>query len=304
MSNILIADDDDLTRELVAATLETAGHAVRAVENGTLALEAARAEVPDMMVLDYRMGEPDGLEVCRQVKATPRMAHVPVLILTGEGRLEDRLDGFDAGADDYLPKPFDHRELLARAQALLHAAQRGLERNPSSGLPGGAAIDAEFARRRAAGDQFAVCYLDFDNFKPFGERFGFSVSDALIRDLGDILRQLTAETEAFAGHVGGDDFVVICSNPEARTIAEQAQRELEQVLPRHIPVAIAEAGVYRGVDRAGTEREFPLTRISAAIVRVDPERWTSAGALGEAVSDAKRRAKTEAEGGIFETDLS
>ena len=103
MSRILIAEDDDALRRLVAQVLVSAGHQVRDVPDGASALEALGHEVPDLVVLDYRMGEPDGLEVCRRIKRDPALAHVPVLILTAQGGIEDRLDGFDAGADDYLP---------------------------------------------------------------------------------------------------------------------------------------------------------------------------------------------------------
>ena len=156
MSRILIAEDDDALRRLVAQVLVSAGHQVRDVPDGASALEALGREVPDLVVLDYRMGEPDGLEVCRRIKRDPALAHVPVLILTAQGGIEDRLDGFDAGADDYLPKPFDPRELRARTSALLRAAERGRDRNPTTGLPGGETIYRELERRRAAGGAFAV----------------------------------------------------------------------------------------------------------------------------------------------------
>src|SRR5262249_25461066 len=143
MSQILFAEDDDALRRMTAEVLASAGYRVRAVPNGTEALAEVSRQVPDLVVLDYRMGEPDGFEVGRRIKQDPRTAHVPVLILTAQGRIEDRLGGFDAGADDYLGKPFDVRELLARVSALLRLAARGRDRNPTTGLPGGEAIYAE-----------------------------------------------------------------------------------------------------------------------------------------------------------------
>jgi DNA-binding response OmpR family regulator len=148
MSRILLAEDDDALRRMTSMVLSSAGHEVREAPDGTRALEELRRETPDLVVLDYRMGEPDGFEVCRRIKHDPATAHLPVLILTAQGRIEDRLGGFDAGADDYLAKPFDTRELLARVAALLRLARRGLDRNPTSGLPGGEAIYQELERRR------------------------------------------------------------------------------------------------------------------------------------------------------------
>jgi PleD family two-component response regulator len=303
MSRILFAEDDDALRRMTTQVLASAGHEVRDVPNGTAALDELRQRLPDLVVLDYRMGDPDGFEVCRRIKHDPATAHVPVLILTAQRGIEDRLGGFDAGADDYLAKPFDPRELLARVAALLRLAQRGRDRNPTTGLPGGDAIYQELERRRQLGATFAVTYFDLDFFKPFSDRFGFAVADAAIREAAAALTTATrGRTDAFVGHVGGDDFV-LCSPPEdARRLAEDARRRFDLGLSRHLPSGAVAEGSYHGRDREGVEREFPLTRLSAAVVQVDPDRWPSMERLGEIVAEAKRTAKAAEGGGIAEVD--
>jgi CheY-like chemotaxis protein len=305
MSRILLAEDDEPLRRMTSMVLSSAGHQVREVPNGTRALEELRRETPDLVVLDYRMGEPDGFEVCRRIKRDPATAHLPVLILTAQGRIEDRLGGFDAGADDYLAKPFDTRELLARVGALLRLARRGLDRNPTSGLPGGEAIYRELERRRALGTPFAVAYFDLDFFKPFSDRFGFAVADAAIREASDALTaSARAEPGAFVGHVGGDDFVLCCSVERGRPLAEDAQRRFAAALLAQLPEDVAAAGTYRGVDRSGEAREFPVTRLSAAVLRIDPAHWPDFTALGETVAELKRQAKAQEHGGIVEADAT
>lgn len=304
MSEILLAEDDDALREMVAATLRTAGHEVRAARDGAEALREVRRRTPDLLLLDYRMGSPDGFQVCREVKADPRLSHLPVLILTAQGGIEDRLQGFDAGADDYLPKPFDPRELVARVGALLRLARRGLERNPTTGLPGGESIHAEIERRRAAGRPFAVCYFDLDHFKPFSDRFGFAVADAVIMTVGRIVREIGERPGVFVGHVGGDDFVALCDPEEARPLADAARGAFRTRLPDLLPGEDVRAGRYRAPDRDGVEREFPLTGLSAGIVRVDPARWSSLERLGEVVAEVKRRAKLPGSGGVEEAELA
>lgn len=296
MSEILFADDDPPTREMVAAYLQAGGHSVRTAPDGTEALAEMGRSAPDLVLLDYQMGEPDGFAVCRAIKADPRWEHIPVLILTGMGDLEDRLSGFDAGADEYLAKPIDGRELLARVQALLQLTRRGLERNPSSELPGAGAIDREFVRRLAGADTFCVCYLDFDHFKPFGERFGFSLTDRLIRELGDALRDVADGSDTFAGHVGGDDFIAFSPPEEAEALVTAAQQSVSSSLERVLPEEVLRSGSYRGEDRAGSVRDFPLTRLSAAIIRVEPGGELSLAKLGEQVAAAKRQAKRSAAG--------
>jgi two-component system phosphate regulon response regulator OmpR len=119
MSEILFADDDEALRTMVTDVLTAAGFTVRAAENGTRALEEVRRRAPDQAILDYRMGTPDGFQVCSEIKSDPGLAWLPVLILTAERSIEDRLGGFDAGADDYLAKPFDPRELALRIRTIL-----------------------------------------------------------------------------------------------------------------------------------------------------------------------------------------
>jgi len=303
MAEILYADDDEVLREMVRDVLASAGHSVRLVTSGAEALSEVRHSHPDLILLDYRMGTPDGFAVCREIKSDPMYGHIPILILTAEGAIDQRLEGFDAGADDYLPKPFDPRELRARVRALLELSRRGLNRNPSSGLPGGEAISREFERRRAIGAPFAISYLDLDNFKPFGERFGFPVSDAVIRELGDLLHEVLGRSEGFAAHVGGDDFIVFDEPDEARTRVERLQALFRDRLPEYLPPDVAATGSYIGKDRSGATREFPVTAISAAILHVPGTFAGSLEGLGESVSEVKDRAKREGPGRIVETRL-
>lgn len=303
MPEILFADDDDSMRLMVAAALGAGGYTVRLAESGRDALAEVRRSAPDLVLLDYRMEPVNGLEVCRQLKTDPRFEHIPILMLTGEGRIEDRLEGFDAGANDYLAKPFDARELLARVRALLRLTRSGLERNPTSGLPGGEALDREFDRWQGRGHPFAVGYLDLDQFKAFNDRFGFSVADVVIREAGEILREAVRDRDAFVGHVGGDDFLLL-SRPEAAVeISAEAQRRLDARIPRYLPADVAAEGWYEGVTRSGTRGRIPVTRLSVAIAYVRPGEWGSLLEVGEALAEAKRRAKEPGAPQITEVQL-
>lgn len=299
MNDILFADDDPAMRAMVSEVLIAAGYRVRLAMDGDGALAELRSAEPAIVVLDYRMGAPDGLEVCRRIKSDPRLEHLPVLILTGEGEIESRLAGFDAGADDYLPKPFDPRELLARVRAMLLLARRGLDRNPTSGLPGGEAMYREFERYRADGKPFCICYLDLDYFKPFSDRFGFAAADRVIRTVGVTLATVT-RPGTFIGHVGGDDFVVFSSGQEVRAQMVAAQRKLREALKEILPGDEGMKDTYRGVDREGIVRDFPLTRLTAALIHVDPATIGSLLDLSEVVADAKRAAKRPGGNGIVQ----
>jgi DNA-binding response OmpR family regulator len=115
----LIADDDLDIRDLVAFKLEQAGYEVIAVDNGAAALSAARETPPDLAVLDVMMPGLSGIDVCRELHASPSTAALPVILLTARAQEGDVAVGFGAGADDYVVKPFSPRELLSRVEAVL-----------------------------------------------------------------------------------------------------------------------------------------------------------------------------------------
>jgi DNA-binding response OmpR family regulator len=118
----LVVDDDDDIRALIAAVLARAGYRIGAVDSGAPALVTAHADPPAVYILDVRMPEMDGHEVCRRLKADPHTS-APVLMLSAEASDRDIAAGYAAGCDDFLPKPFSPRELLNRLDSLLaHAA--------------------------------------------------------------------------------------------------------------------------------------------------------------------------------------
>jgi DNA-binding response OmpR family regulator len=120
---LIIEDDPDIAR-LVAHYLEMAGFTTERVANGCDALAALAARVPDALVLDLMLPLMDGLEVCRHVRANPKTALIPIVMLTARGEESERIVGLELGADDYLTKPFSPKELVARIRALLRRVNR------------------------------------------------------------------------------------------------------------------------------------------------------------------------------------
>jgi DNA-binding response OmpR family regulator len=121
-ARILIADDEPQMRALLHATVESLGYQARTARGGQEVLRMARAEPPDAVLLDVAMSDMDGLEVCRRLRARPATAAVPILMVTAVCDLQQQLQGFEAGADDYIGKPFEPRELAARLRAQLERA--------------------------------------------------------------------------------------------------------------------------------------------------------------------------------------
>jgi two-component system response regulator MprA len=144
---VLVADDDRAIRDSLARALELEGYEVETAPDGAAALAAARERPPDVLVLDLMMPSVDGLTVCRVLRA--EKDHTPILMLTARTETSDRVAGLDAGADDYLPKPFELDELLARLRALLRRARAGDDVDEDGALLMVADLRVDPAARRA-----------------------------------------------------------------------------------------------------------------------------------------------------------
>ncbi|HEX9998234.1 MAG TPA: response regulator [Abditibacterium sp.] len=299
MAYILCVDDEESLAYLVRQVLIMAGHEVCVARDGADALNSLATREPDLLVLDRSMPGMDGLAVCRHIKNNPFLSRVPILMLTALSHLDFKIEGFDAGADDYLGKPFEPRELAARVTALLRLVAREGDRNPSSGLPGGRAIAAEIERRVAQGDHFSVVYFDLDHFKSFADTFGFSVADEVIMGTGALLGQIASEHGDFVGHIGGDDFLLVCASPHAEMLAQQGATRFAEVVQHSVSAEIFARGHYMGLNRSGEPQQFPLATLTAVIVPVEPQNWISVAHLGEAAATWKKAAKSRGAGGVI-----
>ena len=136
-AKIMVVDDDEIVARTIERTLRAGGFQVVVVHSGVEALRAARRNPPDLMVLDVLMPGLDGYEVCRQVRDDPLLNNLPILFLTAKGKEEDRIAGLQAGADDYIGKPFNLDELYLRVRAVLRRTQRFEESEPPAILVAG-----------------------------------------------------------------------------------------------------------------------------------------------------------------------
>ncbi|MFH0901538.1 MAG: response regulator [Pseudomonadota bacterium] len=234
LKKIVVAEDDDAIAHLVAASLGDAGFLCLRARDGDEAMTLVRREAPDLLVLDVMMPRTDGLEVAKRLKSDVLASRIPVLMLTSLGSVDDRVRGLDAGADDYLPKPFDLRELHARVRALIRTSRRERDRNPTTNLPGSTAVEDHVDQLLKKKIPCALLYLDVDHFEAYADGFGFHRADDLVAELGKMIldrARAYCGPGAFVGHVGGDDFVLVV-DPQA---AEDLARDLIEDFDNRVP---------------------------------------------------------------------
>jgi diguanylate cyclase (GGDEF)-like protein len=285
LKKIVLAEDDDAVAHLVGASLGDAGFLCLRARDGEEALTLVRREVPDLLILDVMMPKVDGLEVARRLKADVLASRIPILMLTAMAAVSDRVKGLDAGADDYLAKPFDLRELAARVRALIRASKRERERNPTTNLPGATAveehIDGLLKRKRPC----TLLQIDVNHFDTYADAYGFHRADVVVRELSEIVVDQTRASAAFVGHVGGDDFVVVVEGDAAALAAQM--------------VAAFDARVGRWHDGAGAaEQMTPRMALSIAVVDVVAAGARTAEEVSRVLAQTKR-ASRKREGSNF-----
>lgn len=163
MASILVVDDERDVAWAVERGLSSRGHRVMAAHSGQRALELMRRQRPDLIILDIVMPGMDGIEVCERLRSDPTLAAVPILFLTAKGEVEDRIEGFEAGGDDYLSKPFDLRELSLRVEALLRRSGPTTREEPPGTLEvGPLALDLHRFVLRVEGKTVPLTPMEFD----------------------------------------------------------------------------------------------------------------------------------------------
>jgi CheY-like chemotaxis protein len=214
LKKIVIAEDDDAIAHMVNMSLGDAGFLCLRARDGDEALKLVKAHDPDLLVLDVMMPRVDGLEVARRLKADVMWSRTPILMLTALVSTDDQVAGLEAGADSYMSKPFDLREMGARVKALIRSARRERDRNPTSNLPGSRAIDEEIEGALKSGKPTAVVHLDMVNFDSYSDSIGIARSEDTVRSLGQWLLEAARNASgggAFVGHIGGSDFISVIS---------------------------------------------------------------------------------------------
>jgi len=299
---ILIADDDPDIARFVEVNLKLDGFDVDVATDGEQALNLALERQPALVLLDVMMPKLDGVEVCRRIRADRRTAHMNVIMLTAKSLGADKIAGLTAGADDYIIKPFDPLELVARVKSTLRRTREMRAQSPLTGLPGNVSIEAEAARRIADNHAIALCYADLDNFKAFNDFYGFLRGDQVIVFTAQTVSAAAESDEgAFVGHVGGDDFVVITDPSRAEELCRAIIERFDSGVASLYDPADVERGYIEVENRQKVLVRYPLLSISIGVAIARPGTLDDPRRLSEVATEMKTYAKRQ-DGSVFAVD--
>jgi len=253
-ARILIVDDHEDNVELLRARLEAWGYATETAVDGEQALQKVESILPDLILLDVMMPKIDGIEVARRVKGNSALPFIPIIMQTALDATENKVEGLEAGADDYITKPIDFAELKARLNSmlrikrlqeeleererqLLEANERLRHMSQTDALTGldnrrhlEERIDEMFEHAKRLNEPFSLVMCDLDRFKSVNDEHGHQAGDAVLKQFAKILRHEIREIDR-AGRFGGEEFMLLLPGTvldAAVTFAERVRKQVEQ----------------------------------------------------------------------------
>ncbi|MEX0992108.1 MAG: response regulator [Actinomycetota bacterium] len=301
---ILVVDDDPDIARFVEVNLRSAGYDVAVASDGEEALERATELRPDLVLLDVMMPRIDGFEVAQRLRRNPQTANTSIIMLTAKALSTDKVLGLTAGADDYIIKPFDPIELLARVKGTLRRAREMRNLSPLTGLPGNIRIQEEIERMVQDEVPFAVLYCDLDNFKAYNDHRGFVQGDRLIQATARMIQDAVldlAGPEGFVGHVGGDDFVAVLPPEAATQAAQRIVTRFEEDVKEFYAREDLERGYVEVIDRRGEQQKMPLVAISIGVASTDKRNFGHYVEAVNVATEMKQYAKRQS-GSSFAMD--
>jgi len=292
---ILVIEDEEDIANLVKTTLEGEGFEVTVGYSGEEGLEKIHHTPPDLLVLDLGLPGMSGYQVCQKIREDVSLAHIPIIMLTAKGSTSDKVIGLSYAPDDYVTKPFQNEELVARVRTHLTRTASDLSANPLTKLPGNIPIKEALEKCLSQEHLFAVLYLDLSNFKAFNDKYSYLRGDKVLQKTAQIILKTVKEKGNpgdFIGHIGGDDFIIITSPDKVDSLCRGIIKDFDQ----DIPVLYDEEDRKRKYiitkDRQNKTTKFPLMTISIGVATNKARRFTSPAEISDVGAELKKYAKT------------
>lgn len=228
---ILIVEDDLDLAEMLNAYFRVQNYEVLTAAWGEEALKISRDNDVSIVVLDIRLPDIDGYEVCRQLRSQRKTQDVPIIFLTEKRDRVDKLQGLELGVVDYITKPFDIQELRLRVRNAINRATRQTLVNPVTDLPEGSMVDEKLSKVIFSEDKWAVLRITINSLSSFREMYGFVAADDVLRAVTLMVRNAVREhgnSSDYVGHMGEEDFLIITTPENIERIKERIEARIKQ----------------------------------------------------------------------------
>jgi diguanylate cyclase (GGDEF)-like protein len=273
--------------------LEAEGFVAVLAPTGEEGIAYALREVPQLLLLDLMLPGIDGFQVVERIRANVKTSHIPVVILSARHDTADKVRAFDSNVDDYLTKPFNSDELMARIRTQLRHVQETLL-SPLTRLPSGLRVERAIDQQLQTETPWSILYVDLDHFKTYNDVYGFLRGNDLIRLLArvtlDAVRDEGNVTD-FVGHIGGDDFVIITTPDRVDGICRRMIASWDAESRAYYNEDDRQRGTLVAKDRQGHQQSFPLVSVSVGVVTNMHRPIRSLEEVSQIAAEVKHKAK-------------
>lgn len=296
MRNIYVLDEDDeLKTKMVEIFKKEKENKIKRVSVEDL--HKAMAEMPDLYLVneDAISKIIDPISIYKKIRDDIDNARTPIVVLSSNEDNEHVIEILKHNVELFLPNKVDERIIYHSINNLLRLLNSNRMVSPLTGLPGNVQIQAEMKKRLTRNKDFALLYLDLDNFKAYNDTYGFSNGDEIIKFTARIIMKnvMGEENEDnFVGHIGGDDFVAITNVEDCEVICQNIIAEFDKQVTKYFDDSDIERGYIEVENRKGIMEQFPIVSISIGVVEVNKERFKNTLEIGEAGANVKHLAKT------------
>ena len=291
IQDIYIIDNDDNLKN-IANNLFKDNKDYRFKKVLTKQIDIALRNIPSLIIINEDNIKDDIITICNKIKQNDDNIITPVIVVSSIKEKEHRLKILKTCVEHYIISPIDEDYFYYTIINLLDVNRRV---SPLTGLPGNIQIQAEMKKRLLNQEDFAMIYIDLDNFKAYNDVYGFFKGDEIIKFTAKtILRNVhNLELESsFVGHIGGDDFVAIVSGIDCEEACQDIIAEFDKNVINYYHEEDIERGYIEVENRKGIVEQFPIVSISVGVVEVNKNRFRNILEIGEAGAQVKHLAKT------------
>lgn len=293
--SVLIIDADEKAVRDVKTALQYKGYTVFVAPTVIQAKRIIMKESPHLILLNTVLPDAQGFRFLRELKSNVMFANIPIVIVSENKTMKDRIEGLEIGADDYIGKPFELAELLARVGSIIKRNYYSLDANPLTRLPGNLSIIRTIEERLQQNQPIAITYFDLDHFKAFNDAYGFTMGDKIIQHTAKIILGSIHDCgteDDFVGHIGGDDFIVVSTPERIDNICLNVIKKFDATIKDFYHPDDREKGKIIIQERRGKVKEFPIMSISAATMTNQYKNIQHIGEISAITSELKRYAKS------------
>ena len=247
--------------------------------------------LPDLLIIDISLDDVVTIGIINDLKSDPIFGQVPVLAVLSDDFIIPKWDYLFI--EDYVRRSYIETDIIAKADLCIKRAERVIEINPLTRLPGNITIIKQIQRRLETGEIFAIAYADLDYFKPFNDKYGFGRGDEVLKMLGRLILNTVKHKQpnSFVGHIGGDDFIYIMGPDLVESATQEILDNFDRIIPTFYDAEDRAKGNIESIDREGIKKTFPIMGISIGIATNKIASYSHYGEVTERASEMKKYAK-------------